>query len=240
MNLEFLKPHVVLELWYLVVPISVFVVLAAKYLENILMPMLGFMLGGFFVSPMLIEWMGKVEFLKGIQQKLLENYTLNLIFVVVLGLLCGAVLYGLYKIFVFLAGFLAGGALGYFVTQLVIRERHLGTLGQLDLNILIPIGVGIALGVICGLIAVKKSAQVLAVISLLVASYLLAFSAVGWLYVWIAKSPKQEVSKLFESQPIVFALFFVWLILFVFGLSLNFRKRARQAPKGKETDKINQ
>ncbi len=239
MNSEFLKPHVVLELWYLVIPISVFVVLAAKYLENILMPMLGFLLGGFFLSPLLIEWMGKVEFLKGLQEKLIENSTLNLIFVVVLGVLCGAVLYGLYKIFVFLVGFLAGGALGYFITLIVVRGRELGTVGQFDLNVLVPVGVGIVLGLICGLIAVRKSAQVLAVISLLVASYLLAFSAVGWLYVWITKSPKQEVSKLFESQPIVFALIFVWLILLVLGLFLNFRKRARQAPAEKETGKLN-
>ncbi|MDI6863300.1 MAG: hypothetical protein QMC97_07985 [Pseudothermotoga sp.] len=240
MDFEIFKLNMILELWYIVLPMCVFVVFAARYLENILMSLLGFLLGSFFVSPLIIEWMGRAEFLSGLQQKLLENSTAHLIFVLVLGVLCGAVLYGLYKIFVFLAGFLAAGALGYYLTRLILQSKELGAIGQLDLNVLVSIGVGLSLGVVCGLIAVRKSSQVLAVISLLVASGLLSFSLVGWSYVLMTRSPTEEISKMFESQPITFAFVVVWLVLFALSVLLNFKKRARVAPRESKSNKVNQ
>ncbi|HBT39899.1 MAG: Uncharacterized protein XD58_0692 [Thermotoga sp. 50_1627] len=240
MNLEVFRLDTVLELWYIVLPICVFVVFAARYLENILMSLLGFLIGSFFVSPLLIEWMGKVEFLRGMQQKLLENSTAHLIFVLILGVLCGAVLYGLYKIFVFLAGFLAAGALGYYLTRLILQDKELGAIGQFDLKVLVPIGVGLLLGVICGLIAVRKSGQVLAVVSLLVASALLSFSLIGWSYTWMSGSSIGEVSKMFENRAIMFAFVAVWLILFAFSVMLNFRRRAKTTPPENRKTKVNQ
>lgn len=231
MNWEIFRPHMILELWYVVLPICVFLVFMARYLEKILMPLLGFLIGSFFVSPLLIDWMGKVEFLKDLQQKLLQSTAAHSIFVFIVGVLCGAVLYGLYKIFVFLAGFLAAGALGYFVTRLIVQDRDLGTIGQIELRVILPFVVGAILGIICGLIAVRKSSQVLAVVSLLVASGLLAFSLVGWAYVWITKSPVEQVSKLFENIPIVFSLLVTWLVLLAFGLILNFKGRIKRPPK---------
>jgi len=237
-DFEIFKLNTILELWYIVLPICVFVVFAARYLENILMSLLGFLLGSFFVSPLIIEWMGRVELLSGLQQKLLKNTTAHLIFVLVLGVLCGAVLYGLYKIFVFLAGFLAAGALGYYLTRLILQSKELGVIGQFDLDVLVPIGVGALLGVVCGLIAVRKSSQVLTVISLLVASGLLSFSLVGWSYVLMKKIPTEEVSKMFENRPITFAFVIVWLVLLAFSVPLNFKRRAKAAPR--EGKSVNQ
>lgn len=241
MSLQILRPHTILELWYIVIPICGFIVFAAKYLENILLPLLGFLLGAFFASPFLIEWMGRVEFLKEFQEKLLQSSTAHLIFVLIVGVLCGAVLYGIYKIFVFLAGFLAAGALGYYVTHLIVQDRDLGTVGQFDLNVLIPIGVGALLGVVCGLIAVRNSNRVLAVISMLAASGLLAFSLVGWVYVWITKSSTEQVYEVFENRLLVFSLIILWLFMLGLSISFNFvRRRVKQTPQSSENRKINQ
>lgn len=241
MSLQILKPHMILEFWYIVIPICGFIVFAAKYLENILLPSLGFLLGAFFASPFLIEWMGKVEFLKGLQEKLFQSSAARMIFVLIVGVLCGAVLYGIYKIFVFLAGFLAAGALGYYITHLIIQDRDLGTVGQFELNILIPISVGVLLGVICGLIAVRNSRRVLAAISILAASGLLAFSLVGWVYVWITKSSTGQVYEIFEDRLLVFSLIILWLFILGLSISFNFvRRRVKQTPQSNGNRKINQ
>lgn len=241
MNLQILRPHMILELWYIVIPICGFIVFAAKYLENILLPLLGFLLGAFFASPFLIEWMGKVEFLKGLQEKLLQSSTAQLIFVLIVGVLCGAVLYGIYKIFVFLAGFLAAGTLGYYITHLIVQGRDLGAVGQFELNVLIPIGVGALLGIFCGLIAVRNSSKVLAAISMLAASGILAFSLVGWVYVWITKSSTEQVYEVFENRLLVFSLIVLWLFMLGLSISFNFvRRRGKQPPQSNGNKKISQ
>ncbi|MCS7175351.1 hypothetical protein [Pseudothermotoga sp.] len=240
MNLQVLKLHTVLELWYVVIPICIFIVFAAKYLENILMPLLGFLLGTFFAAPFFIEWMGKVEFFKELQEKLLQSSTAQLIFALIVGVLCGAVLYGIYKLFVFLAGFSVAGALGYYAVRLIVQGKDLGTVGQFDLNFLVPIGCGILLGTICGLIAARNSSKVLALISMIVASGLLAFSIVGWVYVWINRSPVDQVLKIFEDRLLVFSLTILWLVVLGLAISFNFRRRVKQTLSSNKSGRINQ
>jgi hypothetical protein len=79
---------------------------------------------------------------------------------------------------------------------------------------------------------------VLTVISLLVASGLLSFSLVGWSYVLMKRIPTEEVSKMFENRPITFAFVIVWLVLMAFSVPLNFKRRAKAAPR--EGKSVNQ
>ncbi|AEH51699.1 hypothetical protein [Pseudothermotoga thermarum] len=209
----------VLDLWYILVPIAFFLVFAAKYVERVAISFFGFILGGYVLLPILIERFDKIK------NWVSNNYLIALI---IAGLIGAIVLYLLYKIFVFLVGFFVFGAVTYFVVDMIFKNFELTS----KLNSFIQenwfailLGFSAVIGVIGGLLAIRKSSTIVAVIGAICGSFILAVEAVGWIYYLYTRDMQETINAFSETAVLVVVAILTVVILF---LSLVLMKKAEK------------
>ncbi len=210
--------------WYVIIPICVFLIFAAKYVEKISVSLFGFLLGGFVVYPMLCDRFEKFrEWVTG------SEMTQYLAFFVI-GILCAIALYVLFKVFVFLVGFFAAAGVVYYLVDFLIKRFDiLPKTNEFIQNnwFVILLGICALAGIISGFFAVKKSSSVIAVLSLLAASVILSIEMIGWIYFLFSKD-QQKTSELFSTTAGLVVLFMLSLVIFICGIYLNFSRKKRQ------------
>lgn len=213
-----------MQSWYVVIPICVFLIFAARFVEKISVSLFGFLLGGFVVYPMLYDRFEKFrEWVTGSE---LTQYVAFF----VLGIICAIALYVLFKVFVFLVGFFVGGGVVYYLLDFLIKRFDvLSKTNQfIQQNwFVIMLGICAAFGIITGLLAVRKSSSVIAILSLLAASVILSIEAIGWIYFFLSKD-QEKTTALFSSTVGLVALLVLSLVVFALGIYFNFSKRKRQ------------
>ncbi|WP_041083396.1 hypothetical protein [Thermotoga profunda] len=213
-----------MQSWYVVIPICVFLIFAARFVEKISVSLFGFLLGGFVVYPMLYDRFEKFrEWVTGSE---LTQYVAFF----VLGIICAIALYVLFKVFVFLVGFFVGGGVVYYLLDFLIKRFDvLSKTNQfIQQNwFVIMLGICAVFGIITGLLAVRKSSSVIAILSLLAASVILSIEAIGWIYFFLSKD-QEKTTALFSSTVGLVALLVLSLVVFALGIYFNFSKRKRQ------------
>ncbi len=216
----------VLDLWYILVPIAFFLVFASRYVERVAISLFGFILGGYVLFPILIE---RIEVFR---EWALTNETNYWISLIIVGVFAAIALYLLYKIFVFLVGFLTSGAIAYFVVDTVFKNFDLlskvGTFVQ-ENWFAILVGFSALVGVVGGLFAVKKSSMVVAFLGMVCGSFILALQAVGWVYYLIAKD-KGKTVEAFSSPATLAVLVVLTTVILILSLA-----RQRKTNKSKES-----
>ncbi|ABV32868.1 hypothetical protein [Pseudothermotoga lettingae] len=217
-----------LETWYIVIPISAFLIFAAKHVEKVSVSLFGFLLGGFVLFPVLVDRF------EAFRQWISTSEVNQYIAFFVISVLCAIVLYVLFRVFIFLVGFLATMGMVYYVVDFVVKRFELlANMNQFVQEnwFMILLAVSAGCGIIGGLLATNRSSSVVAVLSLLAGSAALSVEIVGWSYLF-ATQDKQKVSELF-SKPAALAVFIViTAVLFVAGLYFNFsRGKKRQENK---------
>lgn len=213
-----------MQSWYIVVPICVFLIFAARFVEKISVSLFGFLLGGFVVYPMLCDRFEKFrEWVTGSE---LTQYVAFF----VLGIICAIALYILFKVFVFLVGFFVGGGVVYYLLDFLIKRFDIlsRTNQFVQQNwFVILLGICAAFGIVAGFFAVRKSSSVIAILSLLAASVILSIEVIGWIYFFLSKD-QEKTTALFSSTVGLVVLLVLSLIVFTLGIYFNFSRKRRQ------------
>lgn len=214
-----------MQSWYVVIPICVFLIFAARLVEKISVSLFGFLLGGFVVYPMLCDRFEKFrEWVTGSE---LTQYVAFF----VLGIACAIALYVLFKVFVFLVGFFVAGGVVYYLLDFLIKRFDIlpKTNDFIQQNwFVILLGICAIFGIFAGLFAMRKSSSVIAMLSLLAASVILSIETIGWIYFLLSKDQERTIA-LFSSTTGLAVLLVLSLIIFALGIYFNFsRKRKHQ------------
>ncbi|MFN3284420.1 MAG: hypothetical protein ACK40Q_09340, partial [Pseudothermotoga sp.] len=107
---------IMLQSWYVVLPICAFLIFAAKFVEKVSVSLFGFLLGGFVIYPLLYDKFEKFrEWVAGSE---LSQYVAFFVLAVVSAI----ALYVLFKVFVFLVGFFAGAGVVYYLLDFLIKR----------------------------------------------------------------------------------------------------------------------
>lgn len=214
-----------MQTWYVVIPICAFLIFAAKYVEKVSVSLFGFLLGGFVIYPMLFD-----RFEKFRQWAMGSELTQYVAFFVI-GIISAVALYVLFKVFVFLVGFFAGAGVVYYLLDFLIKRFDLlsKTNEFVQKNwFVVLLGLCAVFGIFFGFFAMKKSSSVIAVLSLVAASVILSILVVGWLYFLITNDQEKTI-ELFSTKAGIVVLLVLSLIIFSLGIYLNFsRKRKTQ------------
>ncbi|SHH47733.1 hypothetical protein [Thermosipho atlanticus] len=203
--LVYLRP--VIEYWYYSLIIGIFLVFAAKFVEKISIALLGFLLGINVLFPVLLNQFPQLN-------ELLTDPAYYQISMLVFGVIVAAVLFALYKSFVFIAGFGVVGIIGYYLADFTIQFFDI----QLNFNPLyITALIGVILGLIGGIISTKKSSEVISIMSIVVGSATLSAVVVGL----ITRNNIEE--KI--TEPLYSSIFIgVFLALVILGSVWNFKR----------------
>ncbi len=218
----------VLDLWFILVPVSFFLIFAATYIERIAMSLVGFVLGSYVLFPLLLD---KFEPVREWALAKETNYWVSLIIV---GIFSAIVLYLLYKIFVFLVGFLASGAMTYFVLDMFFKKfdffSRLNNFVQ-ENWFAILLGISAVVGIIGGLFASKKSSSIIGILGMICGSFILAVQTIGWIYYLIVKD-KEKTIELFSRPAGLVPLVVLTTIILTLsvGISRKTRKKKEKAP----------
>ncbi|MGJ8455028.1 hypothetical protein ACSFC1_06965 [Pseudothermotoga sp. U03pept] len=219
-----------LDSWYVVIPICVFLIFAAKFVERVAVSLFGFLLGGFVVYPILYD---RFEvFRNWVNDSQIAQYVAFF----VIGIACAIALYVLFKVFVFLVGFFAAAGVVYYLADfLVKRFEILPKMNDFVQQNWFPILLGICaiFGVIAGLFAMRRSSSIIAILSLLAASIILAVEAIGWVY-YLASKDVEKTVELFSTVYGLAVLIVICLVFFSFGIYLNFAKKRKKIEKNSD------
>ncbi|MDK2886891.1 MAG: hypothetical protein PWP54_1469 [Thermosipho sp. (in: thermotogales)] len=204
--LIYIRP--VIEYWYYSLIVGVFLIFAAKFIEKLSIALLGFLLGINVLFPVLLNQFPKLN------EWFVEPayYQISML---VFGVIVAAVLFALYKSFVFIAGFAVVGLIGYYLADFAIQFFKI----QLSFNPLyITAIVGIGLGILGGLISSKKSSEVISVMSIIAGSAALSAVIVGFI---IRNNIEEKI-----TEPLYSSIFIgIFLLLTVLGFIWNFKKQ---------------
>lgn len=216
---------IMLQSWYVVIPICAFLIFAAKFVEKVSVTLFGFLLGGFVVYPVLYDKFEKFrEWVAGSE---LSQYVAFF----VLAIVSAIALYVLFKVFVFLVGFFAGAGVVYYLLDFLIKRFDvLSKTNEFVQNnwFVILLGICAAFGIFAGLFAMRKSSSVIAILSLLAASVILSIETIGWIY-FLVSNDQEKTLALFSSTAGLVVLLVLSMVIFVMGIYLNFsRKRKTQ------------
>ena len=224
---DYLK--LILEQWWFVIPMGVFLVVAARYFEKVAIAVFGFLLGTNAVFPLLadkIEPFGKWA---------LQNPTNQMIAIAVIGVLTAVGMYILYASVMFLVGFFTGGILTYYIVNMIVVGFELmdkfPQFVQDNWQVIHVVVAGL-IGVIGGFVALKKSTQVVTVLSVIVGAGILSITSVGWIIYFQTKDWNKVFNTMSQSWAVIL-LIAVFMFLLILGLYLNFRKK-RVSVKTKE------
>ncbi|MBO8161407.1 MAG: hypothetical protein H0Z24_07195 [Thermosipho sp. (in: Bacteria)] len=203
--LIYLKP--IIELWYYSLIAGLFLVFAAKFVEKISIALLGFIIGINVLFPVLLDQIPKLN-------EWLSDPAYYQISMLVFGVIVAAVLFALYKSFVFIAGFGVIGLIGYYLADFTIKFFDI----QFTFNPLyITATAGIIFGILGGIISSKKSSEVITVMSILVGSAALSAVILGFI---LGESIQDKI-----TQPLYSSIFIaIFLVLVILGFVWNFRK----------------
>lgn len=214
-----------LESWYVMIPICIFLIFAARFVEKVSVSLFGFLLGGFVVYPIIYDRFEQFR------QWVNESQVTQYVAFFVIGVLCAIALYVLFKVFVFLVGFFAAAGVIYYLLDFVIKRFEI--LPKMNEFVqqnwfVILLGICAVFGVFAGLFAMRKSSSVIATLSLLAASVILSIELIGWVY-FVSSKDKEKTTALFSSTAGLVVLLTLSLVIFAFGIYFNFsRKRRRQ------------
>ncbi len=205
--------NILMGQWYLAVLTGVAIIVIAKYLESILIIALTIVVGIFVVLPVMFQAFES------------KNLTLGIVSLIILALLYFIMKY-IYKVALFAVGLVAGyvftnAALGFIeIPNNVPTEIRTG-FGILN-------WISLAMGVFIGLITLKLTKQLTALIGIFSGSYLAAMGVLN-VYTGNPNSWKKAfpnpyaLANISQSSLIVFLA--TLMILMIFGVYFNFRKR---------------
>ncbi|ODN31336.1 hypothetical protein [Fervidobacterium thailandense] len=150
--------------WFIVLLVAGVVYLFPGYLELLSITGVGFVLGSMVVFPIVVELLNTLlPESAWISQSLSTHaFWWSLAF----GALCAILLYSLYKSVLFLAGLFTGTLLAYY---------FFSVFGQVGLETRVIIILGLAVGLLTGVFAVKKSSFFVGLIGLVLASLVLSY-----------------------------------------------------------------
>ncbi len=202
------------DVWYISLPVGVFLVLAAKYVEKLAIFLAGFVLGAIVVFPLIEKYV--YPFLKLDPSKI--DPTTSVIIMIVVGILTATVCYAFYRSFVFILGALLGFALSYYLLNLLSNLLKLSEKIQVEYLGWGIIIASIAVALLGGFTALKKETEVVMLFSIIVGSALTSFVALSLL--WIGLSipiPKNDWKFLLP--------FIILFLLLIFaGMKMGERK----------------
>jgi hypothetical protein len=203
--LIYIRP--IIEYWYYSLIVGVFLIFAAKFVEKISIALLGFLLGINVLFPVLLNQFPKLN-------EWLSEPAYYQISMLIFGVIVAAVLFALYKSFVFIAGFAVVGLIGYYLSDFVLQFFEI----QFSFNPLyLTAAVGIGLGILGGLISSKKSSEVISVMSIIAGSGALSAVIVGFI---IKNNIEEKI-----TQPLYSSIFIaLFLLIVILGFVWNFRK----------------
>ena len=208
--------NVIMQKWYLAVLTGLAIIVVAKYLENILIAALTVVVGIFVVLPVTLQ---------AFQSK---NLVLGVVSVIILALLYFIMKY-IYKIGLFVvglgAGYIFANALLGFIeipsnvpTQI---ETGFGTLNWISL----------AMGILIGLITIKFTRQLIALIGIFAGSYLASMGIMN-VYTGDPQAWKKAFPNPYGLVDVKRNALTVFLgslvILIVFGIYFNFIKKKKK------------
>ncbi|MCD6104258.1 MAG: hypothetical protein J7J43_00530 [Thermosipho sp. (in: Bacteria)] len=202
--LIYIRP--IIEYWYYSLIVGVFLIIAAKFVEKISIALLGFLLGINVLFPVLLnqfpqlnEWLAEPAY-----------YQISML---VFGVIVAAVLFALYKSFVFIAGFGVVALIGYYLSDFALQFFDI----QLGFNPLyITASIGIGLGILGGLISSKKSSEVISVMSIIAGSGALSAVIVGFI---IRDNVDEKM-----TEPLYSSIFIgLFLLMVILGFVWNFK-----------------
>ncbi|QTA37265.1 hypothetical protein JYK00_05845 [Thermosipho ferrireducens] len=213
--LTYLKPLV--DYWFYTLPVAFFLWVAANYVEKFAIALIGFIAGINFIFPFLMEKFPQLD-------QWLTTDVSKQVAMVILGILVAAIIYALYRAFVFIAGFLILGIIGYYVIDFVVRYFSISFPAESGYFIF---GGAILFGIIGGFFAARKSTEIVSILSIIVGSAVISSTIIAVIIKYIIKS--EDFEKTF-SQPVYSSIFVGLLLVFIIlGFVINFGKR-----KGKE------
>ncbi|MEJ5228941.1 MAG: hypothetical protein WHT65_02975 [Pseudothermotoga sp.] len=219
-----------LDSWYIVIPICVFLIFAAKVVERIAVTLFGFLLGSFVVYPIIYD---RFEaFRNWVNSSQIAQYVAFFL----IGIACAIAIYVLFKVFVFLVGFFAAAGVVYYLVDFLVKRFEI--LPKMNDFIqqnwfAILLGICAIFGVIAGLFAIRKSSSIIAILSLLAASLILAIEAIGWIY-YLASKDMEKTIELFSTTYGLAVLIVICLVFFSFGIYLNFMRKKKKPEKNSE------
>lgn len=167
------------DIWYISLPVGVFLVLAAKYVEKLAIFLAGFVLGIIVIFPLTEKYI--YPFLKLESSKI--DSTTSMIIMIVIGIITAALCYALYRSFVFILGALLGFALSYYLLNLLVNLMKLDEripLEYLGWGIIIA---SIIIALIGGITALKRETEVVMLFSIIVGSALTSFVILSLLWI---------------------------------------------------------
>ena len=208
--------NVIMQEWYLAVLTGLAIIAVAKYLENILIIALTAVVGIFVVLPIALQ---------AFQSK---NITLGVVSVIILALLYFIMKY-IYKIGLFVVGLGAGyifanALLGFIdIPSNVPTQIHTG-FGTLN-------WISLAIGVLIGLVTIRFTKQLVALIGIFAGSYLASMGVLS-VYTGDPNSWKKAFPNpygLVNVDGNALMIFLGSLIVLIgFGVYFNFMKKKRR------------
>ena len=202
------------DVWYISLPVGVFLVLAAKYVEKLAIFLAGFVLGAIMVFPLIERYV--YPSLKLDPSKV--DPTTSTIVMIVVGIITAAACYAFYRSFVFVLGALLGFAISYYLLNLLSNLLKLGEripMEYLGWGIMIA---SVAVALLGGLTALKKETEVVMLFSIIIGAALTSFVALSLLWIGLRiHTPKDDWKFLLP--------FIVSFLLLVFtGMKIGERK----------------
>jgi len=170
------------DVWYISLPVGVFLVLAAKYVEKLAIFLAGFVLGAIVIFPLIEKYV--YPFLKLDPSKV--DPTTSMVVMIVVGIITAAVCYAFYRSFVFILGALLGFALSYYLLSLLSNLLKLDEripMEYLGWGIIIA---SIAVALLGGFTALKKETEVVMLFSIIIGAALTSFVALSLLWIGLS------------------------------------------------------
>ncbi len=185
--------------WLIVLIMAVVIYLLPGDLEMLTIVGTGFVLGTTTVFPIISEILTSLLPEGSWLHRSLTAHTFW--WLLIIGIICAALLYSLYKSMVFLAGLLAGTLLTY---------HFFSTFGQIGFETRDIIILGLVAGILMGILAVRKSSIFVGLVGLALASFVLS-------YIFI----ENFLNKIFVPSQTVRQIILVGMSLVLFFLRFS-------------------
>ncbi len=191
-------------------------ILLAKNFDIIFSGLVGFLLGVYVALPKIAEIFPQLK-------RWISDPTIGKIVVVVFGVVSGAVVYALFRLLVFVAGFLISAALVYYGLNSLRKVFDLDSVvSKLYNPDVVYLVLSAAVGVWVGIIAQKRERDIFSALSILTGSALASISAIYLVLKYLIKIG--DPAEFISSEPGFYIILATFVVLSLIGFRLNFGK----------------
>ncbi|MFW6120982.1 MAG: hypothetical protein ACOC80_08825 [Petrotogales bacterium] len=236
MDLSFLDSllKAVIENWFIVLPVALFMYFGARFLESVTLFLVGAAIGFFYINPLVMSWVT-------------EKYDLTDMWLNVLPYIIAIVVaiafLAIYKIAVFVLVAVAAGGLVYFLLEVIAdaivksKEAVPGDITEFllsDTAFYVFVGIAVVVGIIGGIIGTKRSKEFFQVFSVILGSLGIVLS----LYTFVMTSviqgeplfrrlTQEEIDKLTSDLGALHLLIMavIVVVLCIYKISRIFRRK---------------